>query len=239
MRPIDIVPSGGPEARLWIVTREVAELLNGIPWVLIGGQMVAIIEREHGADVSRTTIDIDALVDVRAVAQATREATARLQKRGFSPNPTPEGEAYRFTRGDDIVDLLAPDHLGPKADLTTTTPGKTLEMPGGTQALKRARTVIVGVGSESFGLPVPSLLGAIIIKARATAVAKEHEKHRRDLACLLALVPDIEAIAVEMTKKERGYLRARSELLDARHVAWRGVANAEDGVIALERLSTG
>lgn len=48
-------------------------------------------------------------------------------------------------------DVLAPEGHGPRADLTTTPPGRTLEVPGGTQALIRTELIPVRVGdAEGF-----------------------------------------------------------------------------------------
>jgi len=38
----DDVSSSDADAQLWRLTREVANLLDSLPWVLVGGQMVAI-----------------------------------------------------------------------------------------------------------------------------------------------------------------------------------------------------
>lgn len=234
---IRIVPASDKEARLWTVAKEVAELLAGIPWVLIGGLMVTLIEREHGASVGRATVDVDALVDVRAVSGAARDAAARLSSVGFVPQPTPDGLAYRFIRANDIVDVLAPDNLGPRADLQTVPPNLTLAAPGGRQALARRRVVIAEVLGDTFELPVPTLVGALLIKARAAAESRTSpEKHRRDLARLLALVDDVEATRSETSDRERRYLRVHDGLRDLRDPAWRGIADAEDAIIALERL---
>lgn len=236
--PIRIVPGSDAEAQLWRTAAEIARLFADWPWVLVGGLMVAILEREHGITVSRTTIDVDALIDVRAVTQATRQAALRLEEAGFVAEQTAGGLAYRFVRGTDIVDVLAPDHLGPRTDIVTAPPGKTLEAVGGRQALERRRVVAVEVDGEPFSVPIPSLLGAIVIKARVTA-SSGLDKHRHDLARLFALVDDVEPMRQEMSSNERGYLRARSELRDPRHPAWSGITNAEDAIIALERLSEG
>ena len=56
---VRIRPASVADAGLWRLTRDVAALLAGLPWVLIGGQMVAIIEAEHGATTGRTTGDVD------------------------------------------------------------------------------------------------------------------------------------------------------------------------------------
>jgi len=47
-----------------------------------------------------------------------------------------------------IIDLLAPEGVGEHADLTTTAPGRTLQVPGGTQALSRTELVTVQVATE-------------------------------------------------------------------------------------------
>lgn len=236
--PIRIIPSSDAEAQLWRTTAEVARLFADWPWVLVGGLTVAILERERGVAPVRTTIDVDALIDVRAAAQATRQAAVRLEAAGFAAEQTADGLAYRFVRGDDIVDILAPDHLGTRTDIVTASPGKALEAVGGRQALERRRVVEVEAGGETFAVPVPTLLGAVIIKARVSASSKQ-PKHHRDLARLLALVNDVEAMRAEMSSKELKYLGARSELRDPGRPAWNGIPNAEDAIIALERLSAG
>lgn len=233
--PIRILPASEADAELWRLTREVASLFSGLPWVLIGGQMVAIIEAEHGAVVGRATGDVDALLDVRAVVGATLEAARVLQTAGFEPERHADGLTYRFVRGADIVDVLAPDHIGGRADIRTVPPDMTPEVLGGRQALNRRRTVLVDPGDGAFEVPIPSLVGAIVIKARATANTRSHaDKHRRDLARLLALVGDAPASRAELSPKERAYLRARTELLNPEHAAWRGIRGAQDGLLALE-----
>lgn len=75
---IQIVPATAHDASLWQLTREIAEILGGLPWVLIGGQMVAILEAEHGAPIGFATADVDVLVDVRAVLGIAQEGSRRL-----------------------------------------------------------------------------------------------------------------------------------------------------------------
>jgi len=95
--------------------------------------------------------------------------------------------------------------------------------------------VVVDAGDGPFELSVPSLAGAIIIKARvASATAQTtREKHERDLARLLALVADPGALRTELAMKERSYLRAHNGMLSLDHPAWRGIAAAEDATLAL------
>ena len=230
---IDVHPSTAADASLWHLTGEVAGVLGALPWVLIGGQMVAILEAEHGAQIGFATADVDAVVDVRAFAGATFEAARRLVGAGFEP-ATDGARGYRFLRGEAMVDVLAPDHVGSRADLRTIPPDSTIEVGGGSQALARARTVEVDIGDERFRVRIPTLAGAIVIKSHAAGVAQQgHEKHERDLARLLAIVPDVAALRSELTPGERGHLARHRSLMSVSHSAWGGVIGAQDGATAL------
>lgn len=230
---IKVQPASDADVSLWRLTREIAAILDLLPWVLIGGQMVAILEAEHGAAIGFATGDVDALVDIRAMIGATLEGSQRLLDAGFKPDP--EGaRGYRFVRGSASVDILAPDNVGARADLRTVPPATTVQIVGGTQALARAREVDVDSGDGPFRIRVPTLAGAIVLKSRVAAVAQDgRSKHERDLARLLALVPDVVSIRAELTMRERRYLRALRALLDVQHPAWRRIAAAPDGVSAL------
>jgi hypothetical protein len=129
--PIKVVSASEADAGQRRLTREIARLFLRLPWVLIGGQMVVILEAEHGRPVGRATIDVDALLDVRVVSTAARDAATLLRVVGFEPEQIGERLAYRFRRGSGIVDILVPDHLGDRADLRTVPPGITLEVLGG------------------------------------------------------------------------------------------------------------
>jgi hypothetical protein len=230
---IRIVPTSDDDESIWRLTREISGILESLPWVLVGGQMVAILEAEHGAKIGFATGDVDALLDVRAVVGVTLDAATRLQDAGFEPDTT-GARGYRFIRGEAVVDVLAPDNVGARADLRTVPPDRTVEVIGGSQALARARVVEIDTEDEPFRIPIPTLAGAIVIKGRVASVAtQDREKHERDLARLLALVPDVVALRDELVEKERGYLRKHRALLDVEHPAWRRVAGAEDGAAAL------
>ena len=75
---IRLLPASDADADLWRLTREVAGILRGIPWVLIGGQMVALIEAEHGASVGRATGDVDTLLDVRDPAASASIGLSKI-----------------------------------------------------------------------------------------------------------------------------------------------------------------
>lgn len=200
--------------------------------------MVFLLAYEHDLPIGRTSGDVDVMMDVRALAGATQEASATLVRLGYQlAPPSPDGRAHRFRRLDAVVDVLAPDGAGARAPLFTVPPGRTIAVAGGTQALERSRHVPVLLDGREIELPCPSVLGAILIKARAVDVAEDPDKHRRDLTLLLAMVRDPRSLRDEMRKTERGWLRRRRELLDPRHPAWRTTPNAEDARIALEILA--
>jgi predicted nucleotidyltransferase len=211
-------------------------LLADIDWVLVGGLMVAVLEAEFGGVVGRTTTDVDIVVGVNGVFSSPRVAAERLVEVGYEPSSETEA-IYRFVRGSNTVDVMAPDHLSERADIVTVPPGETIQAPGGRQALQRKRTVTVSAGDTTFEVPVPSLAGAIVMKARAATSPVRTTRDHRDLARLLVLVPDPGSMREELSSRERGYLRRLSALTDPGHEAWVGIPAAADGRVALARLS--
>ena len=85
--------------------------------------------------------------------------------------------------------------------------------------------MMIDAGDGPFEIPLPSLIGAIVLKARVAGNVQgkpSQSKHERDLARLLALVRD---------PAQEG-----TDLAGIDHRAWRNVANAEVGVDALLSL---
>lgn len=232
---VAIIPRDDAEARVWATALEVSALFVDVPWVLIGAQMVMLLEHEAGRPSGRTTGDVDAVVDVRALAGGTRAAAERLVAAGYEPASAEH--PYRFVYGTASVDLLAPDHLGRNADLTTIPPATTTAIPGGSRALATRRLIevdIIGVGSGT--LPIPSIPGAIVLKVRAW-----HSRHAprdaEDLVRLLSLVTDVEAVGGELKPGERRGLARVAPLTDATNRAWRAVVDRDDAQAAYARLS--
>lgn len=197
--------------------------------------MVMLFEREAGRPSGRTTGDVDVVVDVRVMVGATRAAASRLVAVGYGPASAEH--PYRFVRDTAQVDLLAPDHLGSNADLTTIPPATTTEIPGGSRALATRRVLDVevsGVGSGS--LPIPSLAGAILLKVRAWQ-ARRAARDAEDLVRLLSLVTDVESVRSELKPAERRSLGRIAPLADTTHRAWRAVADPDEAQAAWARLS--
>lgn len=223
-RPPVVLPNyPGYNDALWETLLELAnaELQE---WTLIGGQMVLLHALEHGVEPTRVSHDIDVLVNARVVASGTsgiKSFVESLESLGFSlAGASPDNIAHRYRRDRASIDVLAPEGLGARADLTTTRPGRTLEVPGGTQALDRTELLPVQFDDQHAFVPRPSLLGAIVCKAAAVAVAGTTAAQQRDVALLLSLVADPIALAKEMKPKDRERLRAIAELADPDHRVW-------------------
>jgi hypothetical protein len=184
--------------------------------------MVHLHALEHAAAPPRLSTDLDIVVNARVVSGAVARFVTAIEERGFTHDGmSPEGLAHRYRRGEVSIDVLAPEGLGVRADLTTTRPGRTLEVPGGTQALLRTELLPVATQSNDGLVPRPSLLGAIILKALAVGVDDAPKAQRLDLAFLLSLVEDPIALADQVDAKDRQRLLERNELLDANHLTWR------------------
>ncbi|MEQ6900774.1 hypothetical protein [Nocardioides sp. YIM 152588] len=212
-----------PVDQLWHTLLDLGDELD-VPWALIGGQMVLLHAIENGQVPPQISQDGDVIADVRAAPHALTRVVAGLEALGLELQTiSADGLAHRYIRAAEprpvVIDVLAPEGLGERADLTTTPPGRTIEVPGGTQALRRTELVTVVHEGRRGTIPRPSLLAAIVGKAAATALPGP-ERHYRDLALLCALAPDPFELAEQMTRKDQQRLRLASSLLDDGHPAW-------------------
>jgi hypothetical protein len=176
-----------PVDQLWHLLLDLAEL--PVRWTLIGGQMVLLHALERGQVPPQISQDGDVVADIRTDQSALQNVVQALIGYGFALEAiTTDGRAHRYVRPAEpkpvVVDVLAPEGLGAKTDLTTTPPGRTIEVPAGTQALQRTELVEVRHEGRAALVPRPSLLGAIVIKGRACALPGDSSRHERDLALL-------------------------------------------------------
>jgi hypothetical protein len=237
---------GSPTDELWEVLLRIAEKSRKrrVPWMLIGGQMMLLHTLEHGRQPLQISQDGDALADIRAQPAALRTLVAILEQEDFGPDGSSgDGRAHRYRHKTldpaVLVDVLAPDNMGARANLTTTPPGRTVEVPGGTQSLHRRELVDVALASGHRGrVPRPDLLGAMVIKAAATTLPERRERHVNDLALLCSLVVDPFAIRERMDDSDRRWLRRAGALADPAHPSWTLIEPAyrNDGQQALQIL---
>lgn len=119
---------------------------------------------------------------------------------------------FRFEVDGSLVDVLAPDGLGNPA--MTDGQFQTIQIPGGTQALERSETVVIVLDGERIPLRRPTLLAAILLKARSLKVHSHPDDQREDLITLLGLMQDLRAAAGALKATERRWLRAAGAKLN-------------------------
>lgn len=224
-------------AALWQELLDLAEEMP-VPWVLIGAQMVALHAWQAEGEPPRPSRDGDVLVDVRRRPQGTRLLSEHLERRGFElQGPSRQGLGHEFNREHVTIDVLAPDNLGARASLETLGRARTVAVPGGTQALARAETIEVRLGRRIGSIPVPNLLGAIVLKVQAIAVDDQPAAQRSDVAILLALVTDRDQISADIMPRERRLLRRYPEFGDSESGVYRGLARAREAAVTFRRLA--
>lgn len=220
--------------------RELLVLAKGrpAPWALIGAHMVALLGWERDREQVRPSIDADVLVDVRTVTDGTERLSGALVDRGFTlAAVSPNGVGHRFVREHVIIDVLGPDGIGERANLRTTGGARTVQVPGGSQALRRVRNLAIRTRSSRGSIPVPSILGAILVKVRAISVDDQPRAQRADVAFLLSLVEDPDPLVAELTTPERQWLRRCRYFGDPSDVSYRGIAEASDAATVYRRLA--
>ncbi len=202
--------------RLWTQALELARALGAEErWTLVGGLMVQLHAFEHDQG-SRLTTDIDLLGDSRRRPAMTAHIAEVLKKRGAEMALPPVGDeklGYRFEVEGSIVEILGSE--GMRDDPPTLGKHTAFQVPGGTQALKRTEVVGVSLdGATPVEVRRPSLLGAILIKARIVKRQRDKfESDRQDLIRLLSFVDDPRALAREPRGSERRWLRDVEEPL--------------------------
>ncbi len=166
---VELDPLTVETRRVWRSALSVVGEL-GEDWTLIGGLMVQLLIERHGQSHSgvRATNDVDVLANTRVRPSVTERLARKLRELGFDiahPVGIDGNTAYRFVRGDDIVDVLGADGVG--APAKTVGNLQTIEIAGGSQALARSELVLVRLDDEETALRCPSLLGAILLKSRS------------------------------------------------------------------------
>ncbi len=225
--PVQLPTLVGHDDELWDALIELSEVRPG-EWTLIGGQMVFLHAIEHGAVPPRVSTDLDVLVNARITGRPLAAFASGLEGLGFVQDGiSPDGIAHRYRRNRVTIDVLAPEGLGERTDLTTTPPGRTLQVPGGTQALDRTELVPVKSSTRSGFVPRPSLLGAVVAKALAVGVDDAPDAQRLDFVFLLSLIDEPFPLAAQLTAKDRRRIRQRKELFDGEHRVWNELGSDE------------
>lgn len=196
----------------WPQVFEIAHDLPADRWALVGGLMVQTHALAAGIQTTRVTLDVDVAVRIEAGAFSYAEAAAALTRLGYTLDDS-QRLTYRFKRGSDVVDLMVPDHERPpprhaRRDI--------MAVAGGRQALDRLLTMHFQVGDTKTSVPVPTLHGALVLKAAAhVADTRDADRHLLDAITLLACIIDTDAILSELRGSDRKRLSHLIRAIDA------------------------
>ena len=207
--PIELPAMLTEQQEAW---QAVFEIHNAMPqgWVLVGGQAVFLHAIERGAPYVRPTKDADMALDIRAYPTMLHDFTELLVKLGFeSAGESLEGYQHRWQRGEALVDVLIPRHLGERAEKRRgITGGTTIAAPASQQALDRSETLEVQAGSASGSVNRPTILGSLIGKAGALTIINDplRQRHIDDFLILASVVRASDLRDVAYKPAERDHL---------------------------------
>lgn len=194
-------PLGGWRAP-WPSMLEIADALPVDRWALVGGLMVQAHSLAARVETTRVTLDVDAAVRVETGVYSYAEAAAALARLGYAVDESTR-LAYRFARGADIVDLMVPDH---GASTSRHSRRDVMPVTGGRQAMGRVQLMEFQSDDSraTVPVPVPSLHGALVLKAAAHIVdSRDRDRHLLDAITLLACIVDAREIVHDLRGSDR------------------------------------
>ncbi len=225
---VRLPPLAGRQQESWLAFIELAPAL-GDHCLLIDGQMVFLLEVERGSLDTRPTDDVDIVIDLRVEPGGFARVHQTLIDTGFGQVlPSADGIAHRYTRAGATIDVPAPDRLGSRARLALGS-GRTIEAPGGSQALVRSSVVNVELTDGSTArVRRPTLVGALLGKVAAVTqivsqASAERAKHVRDVDSLARLFGPTDRQQAHLTRKERAVLERMAESPDLGALAQRSI----------------
>jgi predicted nucleotidyltransferase len=227
--------------RLWETILDIGQALSSDSWMLVGGQMVMLQGLIAGRVMTRATNDIDMLAAALLPPAKAKlsECVRTVKDLGFKPLEANEPDLlHRFVHPDDgaIIDILAPDHQSWPAIIKP--PRATVRIDGGTQALQRAEVVRVTKGSRSVEIAIPSLLGALVLKAAAFKTEKlRPDRHVTDAAFLASLIADPISVKTQFKGSDYGrILFLDKELGRPEHPGWMALGEYREDALAIWRI---
>lgn len=211
---------------LWRAIFDLCDRLTVDGWILVGGQMVMAHGLAAGRTAPRVSRDIDLMANLITSGDSLHRCVEMVRRLGFEGRPSMDGRSlHRFARPSDqlVIDVLAPDQAPPNRRLTTVPPRMTIAVAGGRQALTRAVVLEASLGERSVLLPVPSVFGALVLKAAAYRVdSRDRERHAEDAAFLVSLIDDPIATHREFAGSDRKRLLGLDRVIGAAaHPVWR------------------
>src|SRR5664280_1726135 len=189
--------------------------------------MMFLLALENGVTMPRTTTDMDVVINVVESPGAIRALASQLLQQGFKfGDVSPAGTGGRFRTpaeprpGRIMVDVLAPEGLGERTDITTVPPARTVQVSGSRQALDRSQLVNVRVRESEGVVRRPSLVGALVAKAAAMTIACPSSHSLWPRVCSAWPAPD--------SPTNSAANRPSSMPSPTRHKAWHSVYTAPE-----------
>jgi len=214
----------------WPNVAEVASVLTHDLWTLVGGLMTQVHAVSAGVPPPRVTSDVDMVLHIETAPWVANVVARSLEGLGyeFAASIDPREESgHRFTRPGrdgvsvDVVDVMAADHVAPRARQRLR--GKDMvAIEGGTQALLRTMTASLDIEpGKATTISVPSVFGALVLKAAAhIADTRDRQRHLVDAVVLLAALEDPFDARAGFAGSDGRRLRALSDALDRAPSSW-------------------
>lgn len=143
--------------------------------------MVQLHARRASIPPPRVMKDVDLIADVQTNRSSFGSIGTALARIDFEVS-VPDAHTspiYRFTRGEEQVDVMIADHL-PSGIKPRLRARPTFAVDGGAQALNRRDTFVVVSTSGTITIDAPDVLGALIGKGAAYMVdQRDRGRHRR------------------------------------------------------------
>lgn len=242
---VEVPPAAGALDGAWRLLVELATTPSAPRWVLIGGMLVELHAHERGVAPPRATVDADVLVDVRTDPGGTATVATWLTDRGLVPDtPGYQAVAHRFRRDDGVVvDLLAPDHLGERADLTTVAPAQTVPAVAGRRLTAAAQPVRVTYRGQAGVVQRPPVAATLVGKCRAyqhdrqVGSDRPAERHLDDAVLLLSLLADPRGAVADLSRRDRRCLARLRQALPPEAARWAAAPAPDEARAALALLA--
>ena len=151
-----LIPAIGAERASWLGLADISEIMSQ-GWSLAGGSMMRLLAAERSYAGSRSTHDIDVILDIRASRAYVRQFHEALSNAGFSiAGFNASGQNHRWIRGEAQIDILIPSGQSESAR-TYEYPGfgRLLETRGAQFGLERTRKASVLCANRQFTVNVP------------------------------------------------------------------------------------
>jgi hypothetical protein len=195
----------------WPRVFEIASALPENRWALVGGLMVQAHALAVGVETNRVTTDVDVAVRIEARAFRYSDAASALLRLGYALDDSPR-LTYRFVRGSEVVDLMVADHEHPPPRYARR---DVMAVTGGRQALTRLERMRFDSGSTTVTVPLPTLHGALVLKAAAHMVdSRDRDRHLLDAITLLACITDLAPMIDDLRGSDRKRLTHLIRSLD-------------------------